>query len=487
MALAWLSLNNLTSRSASAEGEPLYNLVVFIADDLGWNDVGYHGSEIETPNIDALVAGGVELDRHYAYPVCSPTRAAFLTGRYAYNNGISGVVTGSSLGLSLKEHLMPETFSAAGFQTWALGKWHLGGKLCDSYTPYNRGFDHFYGFLGGAINAYTHKPGTLPGADIDWQRNGVTIDEEGYCTDLLADEAVWLLDNRDTESPFFMYFCFHAVHTPLLAPQDLIDKYEALGLTGNRAKFAAKAESMDTAIGTVVQKLSDLSLTNDTLILFISDNGGNSTTSGGADNTPLRGRKGTVYEGGIRVPGVISWAGVLPAGVKSTQVITVADYFPTLASALGVAPANTLPLDGRDLWGQINQTQPELPADNVVISNMAGNVALIDGQWKLVYVASSGTYELYDLDSDPYEATDVTDQPTIKSNMTTQMAPYLAVPTIPKVNDLDGNGVSDEGDLEIMADQWLQTTGDRSADIASPCDDIVNFLDFSELAKLWLQ
>ncbi len=474
------------NQSAKAVDSQQYNLLVFIADDLGWNDVGYHGSEIQTPSIDALVASGVELDRHYAYPVCSPTRAAFLTGRYGYNNGITSVLSDSTLGLSLGEHTMAQTFSDAGFQTWGLGKWHLGGDLCDSYHPNNRGFDHFYGFLGGAINAYTHKPENRPNAEIDWQRNGVTIDEDGYCTNLLTDEALWLLENRDVNSPFFMYFCFHAVHTPLVAPQELIDKYESLGVVGDRAIFAAKTESMDTAIGTVLQKVDDLNLMNDTLVLFISDNGGNST-QGAADNTPLSGNKGSVYEGGIRVPGAIKWAGVLPAGVKSTQVITVADYFPTLAGGLGVTPANVLPFDGRNLWQQINQTQAELPAENVVFSTSKGDVTLIDEQWKLIYLSNQDGYILYNIDNDPTESSPVRNQTVIKNAMIAQMTPYLNPPSPPTLTDLNGDGVTDSGDITTMAQQWLQTTGNRSADIASPCDDIVNIKDFAELAKIWLQ
>ncbi len=484
IALAGISLT-CSSRLASAANQPAHNLIVFMADDLGWNDVGYHGSEIQTPNIDALVADGVELDRHYAYPVCTPTRAAFLTGRYAYSNGVNEIMSEDSLGISLKEHLMPQTFKAAGYQTWALGKWHLGGGLCDSYLPFNRGFDHFYGFLGGGIDAYSHTVNQRSD-DVDWQRNGVTIEEEGYCTDLLTDEALWLLDNRNVDSPFFMYFCFNAVHTPLVAPQELIDKYEALGVTGDRAIFAAKAESMDSAIGTVLRKLDDLNLTNETLILFISDNGGDSRNSA-PDNSPLRDQKGSVYEGGIRVPGAIRWPGVLPAGVRSSQVITVADYFPTLASALGVATANTLALDGRDLWNQINQTQAELPAENVIISNMKGNIALIDGQWKLVYLASPDRYELYNIDNDPYETTVINNRPTIKHNLIAQMNPYLDTPLLGTVDDPNGDGVVDLGDLAVMSEQWLQTTGDRSADIASPCDDIVDLKDLAELAKRWLR
>jgi len=205
------------------------NLVVIVSDDHGWNDVSYQGSVVDTPNIDSLVADGIELDRFYVFPVCSPTRAAFLTGRSPIRLGITNPINEDQDGLSLSEHLLPETLTAHGYQTWMCGKWHLGGGTGEAYLPHHRGFDHFYGFVSGAVDSYTHVNSRT--GEVDWQRNGATVIEEGYSAYLLADECVGLIQDRDPTRPFFLYLPFHAVHTPLRAPQALVDKYETLGLT----------------------------------------------------------------------------------------------------------------------------------------------------------------------------------------------------------------------------------------------------------------
>ena len=196
------------------------NLVIFLADDLGWNDVGYHGSEIQTPRIDALVREGVELDRFYAYPICSPTRVALMTGRSPISIGIGRPVPGFVKGLPTDEHLMPQSFRAAGYQTFLTGKWHLGADHV-MYWPQNRGFDHFYGHLMGTLHYTTH----VLGGRLDWQRNGKTVREEGYTTRLIADEAVRLIENRDPKRPVFLYVAFNAPHSPLVAPEETTAKY----------------------------------------------------------------------------------------------------------------------------------------------------------------------------------------------------------------------------------------------------------------------
>jgi len=460
------------------------NLLIFIADDLGWNDVGYHGSEIQTPNVDSIVADGVELNRNYAYPVCSPTRAAFFTGRQSYNNSIHSVVQTFNPGLPLTEHLMPQTFKSAGYQTSLVGKWHLGGEICDKYMPHNRGFDNFYGYIKGSMDPYTHKP---PGKnkESDLLRNGVPVEEEGYCTDLFAAEAITLIENRDIAKPFFLCLSFQAVHTPLVAPQELIDKYEALGITGNRAIFAAKTEAMDTAIGTVLNTLQTQGIVNDTLVLFTSDNGGDNTDSA-ADNTPLRGRKGTTFEGGIRVPAAIKWPGVLSAGSKCTQVISVADYFPTLTTALGVTPGNTLPFDGTNRWDQIQGTAANLPPDDLIISS--SNVAIFSGNWKLVYVNRTQNYLLFDIETDPYETSNVLSaNSTIAEELITKIAPYIDLPVVSQY-DPDSSGITDTGDVQILAENWLEEGQQLPGDIAPGCPDSkVDMLDLTELAKNWLK
>ncbi len=196
-----------------ATGADKPNIVFFMADDLGWNDVGYHGSEIRTPNIDRLAAKGVELDRYYAFPVCSPTRAALMTARSPIVLGIDSPV-GPNGGLPLDEHLLPQTLQAAGYQTMMAGKWHLGIERAASH-PHNRGFEHSYGHLGPAVDYFTH----IWGGGLDWHRDGKVLREEGYSTELIAAEATRLVKNRDKSRPTFLYVAFNAVHTPMHATE----------------------------------------------------------------------------------------------------------------------------------------------------------------------------------------------------------------------------------------------------------------------------
>ncbi len=321
------------------------NILIFIADDLGWNDVGYHGSEILTPNIDQLAREGVELDHFYSYPICSPTRAALMTGRSPVSIGIATPIPDFVHGLPIDEHIMPESFQAAGYQTFISGKWHLGANHV-KYFPQNRGFDHFYGHLMGTLHYYKH---VLRGR-VDWQRNGTTIREHGYTTDLIAQEAVKLLETRDKSKPVFLYVSFNAPHFPLVAPQEYIAKYDHI-VDEDRRVYAAMVDAMDVAIGTVLDSLDREGMSENTLVVWLSDNGGSPRF--GASNSPLRGAKGNVFEGGIRVPAAMRWPGVLQAGGKSKQVITAHDLFPTLASACGISPRNTKPFYGEDLWPEL--------------------------------------------------------------------------------------------------------------------------------------
>ena len=188
---------------------------MFVSDDMGWNEVGYHGSKIATPHIDGLAKEGVQLDRFYVHPICSPTRTALMTGRSPARFGITGPI-GRGV-VPLDEHFLPQTFQKAGYQTFMVGKWHLGERS-DDHAPNARGFDHFYGCLGGVIDYYTHRRGR----GLDWQRNGKPVIEEGYSTDLFAAEAIRLLKNRDQKKSVFLYLPFNAPHQPAQAPDVLI-------------------------------------------------------------------------------------------------------------------------------------------------------------------------------------------------------------------------------------------------------------------------
>ncbi len=380
------------------------NVVVIVSDDMGWNDVGYHGSEIKTPNIDRLVAEGVELDRFYAFPICSPTRVALLTGRSPLRFGITAPLGGSQKGIPLDEHLLPQSFRAAGYQTFMAGKWHVG-QTEPSYLPQRRGFDHFYGFLGGFVDYYKHS--RARGGGVDWQRNGKSVTEEGYSTDLLADEAIRLVQKRDKSKPFLLYLSFNAAHTPYAAPKELIEKYKSIDNESRRV-YAAVVDAMDMAIGRVLKTIDDEGIRKQTLVLYFNDNGGAGGRGGGsaprrggpsgrrrggagggaASNKPLKGGKGTVQEGGIRVAAVMRWPDVLEAGRKSTQVMSVLDLLPTLTTAAGIETGNTKPLDGTDLWSAIRGGK-EIEHPGFVMGNRRS--AMIQrGPWKLVQGGGRG-------------------------------------------------------------------------------------------------
>ncbi len=376
------------------------NVVIVFADDLGWSDVGYHGSEIKTPHIDALVQQGVELDRYYAFPVCSPTRAAFLTGRSPIRLGIHMPI-GPNGGMPLDEHLLPETLRANGYQTFLTGKWHLGLERV-SWHPYRRGFDQTYGHLGSAVDYFTH----IWEGGLDWYRNGSVLREEGYSTDLIAAEAVRRIESRDKSKPMFLYVAFNAPHTPLQAPEKYIEPYSDIEDELRRI-YAAMVSAMDEGVGKILKALDDEGMAEDTLLVWASDNGGGRNV--GASNLPLRGAKGSAFEGGIRVPATVRWPGMLPAGEKFEPMITSLDWFQTLTSAIGVEPGNAKTFDGVDMWPALKDREQVDRRDTII--GMDGNYAVFRDGWKLVEftrraTGQTGTY-LYLIEDDPYEERDL--------------------------------------------------------------------------------
>lgn len=410
--LLLLTLALLNAATADAQT----NIVFFHADDYGFADTGYQGSLIDTPTIDALATDGLILDRYHTYPICGPTRVGLITGRNPARLGLTNNITAGEDGVPLDEHFLPETFHAAGYQTWMIGKWHLGGTTDDAYLPHNRGFDHFYGFVSGSIDETTH----ISGGTLDWQRNGVDVPEDDglRSTDLMADEAIALIQNRDAARPFLLYLNFHAVHTPYDAPADLKAKYAALGLSGRDLGYAAMTENMDISIGRVLAAVEDAGLTSQTLVVFASDNGAGEDLGG--SNAPLRGWKSDVWEGGHRVPAVMRWPGVLPAGSTSQQFVSHLDWLPTLAAAAGMVPGATKNLDGRDRWAALLDGTAGRPRGHVV--RRAGAVAVLDGDWKLVRETAGGSFELYDVYSDPTETTDLA---AANPDTVTELATYI--------------------------------------------------------------
>ncbi len=400
------------------------NLIIFVADDMGWADVGYHGSDIQTPTIDRLATQGIELDRFYAQPTCSPSRLSLLTGRSPVRSGITRPVQGRNNWPSLEEHFLGQTLQAAGYQTWLCGKWHLGGNPSNpAHMPAARGFDYFYGFLGGILNYYDH---ISTSGQLDWYRNNELVVETGYSTDLLAREAQYLIQNRDPNHPFYLQLSFNAPHTPLEAPQSYIDKYSFIESNSKRI-YAAMVDAMDEAMGCVLDTVEQEGLTGNTLVLFFSDNGAARRASGGGSNEPLYGSKGSVYEGGIRTPAALAWPGVLSNSVSS-QIISTMDLFPTLCSALGVMPQNQLPFDGQDRWFEITGALPEVSVQDLVVVSGTSQATVLQDNWKLIQLpAQSPTqYELYDLSTDPFETTDLASAyPDITISLSEQINAHL--------------------------------------------------------------
>ena len=401
--------------AAAQESAPRPNIICILADDLGWADVGFHGSGIKTPTIDQLAQGGARLEQFYVQPMCTPTRAALMTGRYPLRYGLQTLVIPASLsyGLPTDEWLLPQALKEAGYTTAIFGKWHLGHAKRE-FWPMQRGFDYQYGAQLGEIDYFTHAVN----GKTDWYRNNKLVNEKGYVTTLLGDDAVRFIDKQGPNKPFFMYLAFTAPHTPYQAPQEYIDKYKQIS-DANRRTYAAMITAMDEQIGRVVDALEKRGLRQNTLIIFHSDNGGNQSAhlAGETDvkgtlpasNGPYRGGKGDLYEGGTRVPSLINWPGKIKPGVVD-QVVHVVDYFPTLAKLARANTSKSKPLDGLDVWPTISDGKPS-PRKEVVYNIEMFRGAVRKDDWKLVWKTMlPSKVELFNLAQDPYEKTNIADQ-----------------------------------------------------------------------------
>lgn len=400
------------AREAKAQEKKRPHILYIVADDLGFADVGFRGSEIRTPNIDKLAAEGTILQQFYTQPLCTPTRAALMTGRYPLRYGLQvGVIpSGGRYGLAPDEFILPQVLKEAGYATRMVGKWHLG-HADRAMWPRQRGFDYFYGALVGEIDHFKHEAhGTT-----DWYRDNDLLEESGYDTELFGADAVRQIEGHDPASPLFLYLAFTAPHTPYQAPQAYIDRFPEIA-DENRRTYAAMISAMDDQIGNVVAALEAKGMREDTLIVFHSDNGGTRSKmyvgegAVGGDlpprNDPLRDGKGSVYEGGTRVVALANWPGQVPAG-EATGVMHVVDILPTLAGLVGADIAKSKTLDGMDVWQVIGAGQAS-PRQDMVYNVDPGTGAIRDGKWKMVWTATlPPKVELFDLDADPGEANDL--------------------------------------------------------------------------------
>lgn len=416
MKLPILGLLLLSAFSTLTAATP--NFVFIMADDLGWADVAFHGGNAPTPHLDKLAAESLELTQHYVAPVCSPTRTGLLTGRCWSRFGVTNPT--NSRALPWDTITLPGALKTLGYDTAITGKWHLGSK--PEWGPNHYGFDHSYASLAGGVGPWDHfyKKGEF---SVTWHRNEKLITETGHVTDLITSEACAWLEQR-SDKPFFLYVPFTAVHLPLKEPQEWLDKVPA-GITDEVARhYAACIMHLDDCVGRIVTALDKAGKRDSTLLVFTSDNGGswaeNNDTKYPADgypsgkipgnNKPLRDQKGSIYEGGTRVPCIASWPGKLKAGRHDTPA-QITDWMPTFCGLAGLKTDKDLKWDGIDLWSQLAQGAA---APQRVIYTVAPGFrsrSLRAGDFKLVLHAKSGveTAELYDITKDPNETTDLAD------------------------------------------------------------------------------
>lgn len=383
--------------SVQAEQRTHPNIVVFLADDAGWGDYSHSGNtQLATPNIDAIAQQGVSLDRFFVCPVCAPTRAEFLTGRYHPRGGVRGVSTGQER-LDLDESTIADAFRAAGYATGAFGKWHNGSQY--PYHPVGRGFDEYFGHTAGHWGEYFDAP---------LEDNGRMIRTKGYIVDACTDRALDFVE-RNQSKPFFCYVPFSTPHSPWAVPDDDWQRFKDKPLTQqatlpkqedeDHTRCAlAMVENQDRNVGRVLKKLYELKLTDDTIVVYFSDNGPNSWRW----NDGMKGRKGSTDEGGVRSVGYFRWPAKLPAGHTVTQITGAIDLLPTLTSLAGVTPVADQPLDGRDLSPLLLKQTPNWP-DRMIFSHWAGRISVRTQTHRLDHQG-----ELFDMVADPGQTTPLT-------------------------------------------------------------------------------
>jgi arylsulfatase A-like enzyme len=396
----------------------LPNILLIFTDDQGYHDVSYYGTEdLQTPHIDQIAEAGMRFDNFYANcPVCSPTRAALLTGRYQDYVGVPGVIrtyADNNWGyLDPKAALLPEQLKMAGYHTALIGKWHLG--LESPNTPVERGFDYFHGWLGDMMDDYwTHRR-----HGINYMRlNGQEIDPEGHATDLFTDWSVnYIKSQADDRRPFFLYLAYNAPHFPVQPPQEWLDKVKKRekGIDDTRAELVAFIEHMDDGIGKVIQALKASGQYDNTLIIFSSDNGGHLPSK--ANNGPLRDGKQSMYEGGLKVPTTMSWPGKIAAGSVSGQMNLSMDIYPTLLEVAGLQPKQ--PIEGRSFLPLLLGENTPAEERTLYFTRREGGTryggqsiyAVRKGDWKLLQNSPYEPYELYNILRDPQEENNLMDE-----------------------------------------------------------------------------
>lgn len=385
-----------SAAAASRSRRP--NVVLIMTDDQGWGDIRAHGNDgIDTPVLDKLAADGARFERFFVSPLCAPTRASLLTGRYYLRTGTHGVTRGWE-NMRGEEVTIAEALKRAGYVTGCFGKWHNGAHY--PYNPNGQGFDEFLGFCCGHWNNYF---------DTMLEHNGKPVETKGYISDVLTDAALAFIE-KHREKPFFCYVPYNAPHSPFQVPDKYFDKYKARGLDDKLACIYAMCENLDDNIGRILTRLDELKLSADTIVLFLTDNGPNSDRYNGG----MKGRKGGVDEGGVRVPMFVRWAGHITPGTHVSQIAAHIDIFATVLELCGVPMPKTLPQDGVSLVPLLKGRAADWP-DRMIFTfrapagqtdNILG--AVRSQRWRAVKAPKR--WELYDMDSDPGQKENVAAQ-----------------------------------------------------------------------------
>lgn len=383
------------------------NVIFIITDDQGYGDVGYHGNPaLSTPNLDSMARESVQLDNHHHDPLCSPSRAALLTGQYAARNGVWHVIQGRHL-LHPNALTMADHFSARGYRTGMFGKWHLGDNY--PFAPQYRGFDEALCHKGGGVGELPDYWGNSY-FDDTYFHNGEPLRFEGYCTDVFFAAATAFI-SQPAGAPFFVYLATNAMHAPFLVEDSYTAPYRELGIPDPRASFYGMIANFDENLGRLFQRLEDLSLAEDTIVIFTSDHGtaaGYDTATGAGFNAGMRGAKGSVYEGGHRVSFFVRWPGELPAERRISQPTAHIDVLPTLLDLCDMRAENAADIDGISLAPLLCGETDDLPERAIVIQLQPDvpqkwhHTALIKGRWRLLYGE-----ELYDVECDPAQTHDM--------------------------------------------------------------------------------
>jgi arylsulfatase B len=412
-----LTILSVPARSGHAGAPRRPNLVLIVADDLGYAELGCQGAaDIRTPHIDSIADHGVRFTSGYVTaPVCSPSRAGLLSGRYPQRfghelNAIGPQNRRPHVGLPTSEKTIADYLKAADYATGAVGKWHLGGT--GPYHPRRRGFGEFFGFLheghfyasGSNTDVVSLlRPDEPPYDDQNPVLRGTRpVSDFGYLTEALTREAVAFID-RHRDRPFFLYLPYNAVHSPMQATEAYLGRFAEIKERKRRV-FAAMLAALDDGVGSVLGKLREAGLTEDTLVVFLSDNGG-PTAELTSSNAPLRGGKGQLYEGGVRVPFLMQWEGHLPRGVVYDRPVSSLDILPTALASAGVESPDGAKLDGVDLLPYLSGRNDGPPHERLYW-RYGGKAAVRDGPWKLVRDGGHRPWELYVLDKDMGESDD---------------------------------------------------------------------------------